>query len=169
MPTGPLICSACVVRGRTDLLRRDDFPDPEKESLSARNRALFLATDERFGNDASMLHLYAGIPARSTRFIKVIGRVSAAKTRTKPRVAERRQRLRRRYGARILTCALALEQSPGVEPKRLLGNGPTYLRVQWPTPIRYVETAVSQTATFPVEPRSAHSAWGVARRSSQTP
>ena len=77
----------------------------------------------------------------ATRFIKLIGKLFAAEARSATWIAQRRQRLRRRYSARVLDAihALMLEQSPGVVPKSLLGKGLTYLRMQWPKLIRYVE------------------------------
>ena len=77
----------------------------------------------------------------ATRFIKLIGKLFAAEARSTTWSAQRRQRLRRRYSARVLNAihALMLEQSPGVVPKSLLGKGLTYLRAQWPKLIRYVE------------------------------
>ncbi|MBW5288233.1 IS66 family transposase, partial [Burkholderia gladioli] len=77
----------------------------------------------------------------ATRFIKLIGKLFAAETCSETWAAERRQRLRRRYSARVLNAihVLMLEQSAGVVPKSLLGKGLTYLRAQWPKLIRYVE------------------------------
>jgi transposase len=77
----------------------------------------------------------------ATRFIKLIGKLFAAEARSEKWEADRRQRLRRRYSARVLDAihALALEQSRNVVPKSLLGKGLTYLREQWPKLIRYIE------------------------------
>ena len=77
----------------------------------------------------------------ATRFVKLIGKLFAAEARSETWTAERRQRLRRRYSARVLDVIekLNLEQSPGVVPKRLLGKALTYLREQWSKLIRYVE------------------------------
>ncbi|VVE59315.1 transposase [Pandoraea iniqua] len=76
----------------------------------------------------------------ATRFIRLIGKLFAAESRSEAWTTERRQRLRRRYSARVLDVihALMLAQSPGVVPKSLLGKALTYLREQWPKLIRYV-------------------------------
>ncbi|KVK81768.1 transposase [Burkholderia cepacia] len=89
----------------------------------------------------------------ATRFIKLIGKLFAAEARTETWEAERRQRLRRRYSARVLDAihALALEQSPSVVPKILLGKGLTYLREQWPKLIRYVENGSWPVSNNPCE------------------
>ncbi|MGF6980053.1 transposase [Paraburkholderia sp. JPY465] len=77
----------------------------------------------------------------ATRFIKLIGRLFVAEARSAKWEANRRQRLRRRYSARVLDAIrnLMLEQSPGVVPNSLLGKALTYLREQWPKLILYVE------------------------------
>lgn len=77
----------------------------------------------------------------ATRFIKLIGKLFAAEARTAKWEANQRQRLRRRYSARVLDAIhdLMLEQSPGVVPNSLLGKALTYLREQWPKLIHYVE------------------------------
>lgn len=63
----------------------------------------------------------------ATRFIKLIGKLFAAESRSATWTTERRQRSRRRYSARVLDIihALMLEQSPGVVPKSSLGKGLT--------------------------------------------
>ncbi|TWC56952.1 MULTISPECIES: IS66 family transposase [unclassified Burkholderia] len=77
----------------------------------------------------------------ATRFIKLIGKLFAAEARTAKWEANQRQRLRRRYSARVLDAIydLMLEQTPGVVPNSLLGKALTYLREQWPKLILYVE------------------------------
>jgi hypothetical protein len=77
----------------------------------------------------------------ATRFIKLIGQLFVAEARSETWSAQRRQRLRRRYSARVFEAihALMLEQSHAVVPKSLLGKGLTYLRAQWPKLIRYIE------------------------------
>jgi hypothetical protein len=77
----------------------------------------------------------------ATRFIKLIGKLFAAEARSAKWEAGRRQRMRRRYSARVLDVIhnLMLEQSPGVVPNSLLGKALTYLRAQWPKLILYVE------------------------------
>src|ERR1700716_2391958 len=77
----------------------------------------------------------------ATRFIKLIGKLFAAEARSETWTAERRQRLRRRYSARVLDAieTLMLEQLPGVVPQSLLGKALTYLHGQWPKLIRYIE------------------------------
>lgn len=64
----------------------------------------------------------------ATRFIKLIGKLFAAEARTAKWKANQRQRLRRRYSARVLDAIhdLMLEQSPGVVPNSLLGKALTY-------------------------------------------
>jgi transposase len=77
----------------------------------------------------------------ATRFIKLIGQLFVAEVLSETWSAQRRQRLRRRYSARVFEAihALMLEQSHAVVPKSLLGKGLTYLRAQWPKLIRYIE------------------------------
>ena len=60
----------------------------------------------------------------ATRFIKLIGKLFAAEARTAKWEANQRQRLRRRYSARVLDAIydLMLEQSPGVVPNSLLAQ-----------------------------------------------
>ncbi|KUY87064.1 transposase [Burkholderia cepacia] len=89
----------------------------------------------------------------ATRFIKLIGKLFAAESRSETWTTERRQRLRRRYSARVLDIihALMLEQSPGVVPKSLLGKGLTYLRAQWPKLIRYLENGDWPISNNPCE------------------
>lgn len=89
----------------------------------------------------------------ATRFIKLIGKLFAAEACSETWTAERRQRLRRRYSARVLDAihALMLEQSSGVVPKSLLGKGLTYLRAQWPKLIRYVENGDWRISNTPCE------------------
>ncbi|RXV64448.1 IS66 family transposase [Burkholderia stabilis] len=89
----------------------------------------------------------------ATRFIKLIGKLFAAESRSETWATERRQRLRRRYSARVLDVihALMLEQSPGVVPKSLLGKGLTYLREQWPKLVRYVENGSWPISNNPCE------------------
>jgi transposase len=89
----------------------------------------------------------------ATRFIKLIGKLFAAEARAQTWASERRQRLRRRYSARVLDAihALMIEQSPGVVPKSLLGRGLTYLRSQWPKLVRYVENGDWPISNNPCE------------------
>lgn len=89
----------------------------------------------------------------ATRFIKLIGKLFAAETRSETWPSQRRQRLRRRYSARVLDAihALMLEQSPGIVPKSLLGKGLTYLRAQWPKLIRYLENGDWPISNNPCE------------------
>ncbi|MBP0596232.1 IS66 family transposase [Paraburkholderia sp. LEh10] len=77
----------------------------------------------------------------ATRFIRLIGKLFAAEARSTAWQSERRQRLRRRYSARVLELIhrLMVEQAPGVVPGSLLGKALTYLRGQWPKLVRYVE------------------------------
>jgi transposase len=89
----------------------------------------------------------------ATRFIKLIGKLFVAEARSAKRKADRRQRLRRRYSARVLDAIhnLMLEQSPGVLPNSLLGKALTYVREQWPKLIRYVENGDWPISNNPCE------------------
>lgn len=89
----------------------------------------------------------------ATRFITLIGKLFAAEARTETWEAKRRQRLRRRYSARVLNAihALMLELSPGVVPQGLLGKALTYLRAQWPKLVRYVENGSWPISNNPCE------------------
>lgn len=89
----------------------------------------------------------------ATRFLKLIGKLFAAEARSETWCAQRRQRLRRRYSARVLDAihTLMIEQSPGVVPKSLLGKGLTYLRAQWPKLIRYIENGDWPVSNNPCE------------------
>lgn len=76
----------------------------------------------------------------ATRFIKLIGKLFAAESRSEAWTPQRRQRLRRQYSKRVLDAiqALMIGQSPGIVRKSLLGKRLTYLRAQWPELISYV-------------------------------
>jgi transposase len=89
----------------------------------------------------------------ATRFIKLIGKLFVAEARSETWTAERRQRLRRRYSARVLNAIekLSLEQSPGVVPQSLLGKALTYLREQWPKLTRYVSNGDWPISNNPCE------------------
>jgi transposase len=89
----------------------------------------------------------------ATRFIKLIGKLFVAEARSAEWVAERRQRLRRRYSTSVLDVIekLMLEQSPGVVPQSLLGKALTYLREQWPKLVRYVENGDWPISNNPCE------------------
>ncbi|SEF11414.1 Transposase [Burkholderia sp. WP9] len=89
----------------------------------------------------------------ATRFIKLIGKLFAAEARSETWPAERRQRLRRRYSARVLDAieTLMLEQLPGVVPQSLLGKALTYLHGQWPKLIRYIENGNWPISNNPCE------------------
>ncbi|PCE27061.1 transposase [Paraburkholderia acidicola] len=89
----------------------------------------------------------------ATRFIRLIGKLFAAEARSETWSPQRRQRLRRRYSAHVLEVVhtLMLEQSSGIVPKSLLGNGLTYLRAQWPKLIRYVENGCWPISNNPCE------------------
>ena len=89
----------------------------------------------------------------ATRFIKLIGKLFVAEARSAKWKADRRQRLRRRYSARVLDAIhnLMLEQSPGVLPNSLLGKALTYLREQWPKLIRYIENGDWPISNNPCE------------------
>jgi transposase len=89
----------------------------------------------------------------ATRFIKLIGKLFVAEARSAEWVAERRQRLRRRYSTSVLDVIekLMLEQSPGVVPQSLLGKALTYLREQWSKLVRYVENGNWPISNNPCE------------------
>ena len=89
----------------------------------------------------------------ATRFIKLIGKLFAAESRSEEWGQQRRQRLRQRYSARVLDAihTLMLEQAPGVVPKNLLGKALTHLRAQWPKLIRYVENGNWPISNNPCE------------------
>ena len=89
----------------------------------------------------------------ATRFIKLFGKLFAAEARSKTWSAERRQRLRQRYSARVLCLIkdLMIEQSPGVLPQSLLGRALTYLREQWPKLVRYLENGDWPASNNPCE------------------
>jgi transposase len=97
----------------------------------------------------------------ATRFIRLIGKLFAAESRSEAWTTKRRQRLRRRYSARVLDVirALMLAQSPGVVPKSLLGKALTYLREQWPKLIRYVGNG-----DWPISNNVIHAASGMMQR-----
>src|ERR1700743_2272892 len=77
----------------------------------------------------------------ATRFIKLIGKLFAAEARSQTWKAERRQRLRPRYSARVLDVIhrLMLEQLPAVVPGSLLGKALNYMQGQWSKLVRYIE------------------------------
>jgi len=89
----------------------------------------------------------------ATHFIKLIGKLFAAEAHSQTWTAERRQRLRRRYSARVLNAIekLSLEHSPGVVPQSLLGKALTYLREQWPKLTRYVRNGDWPISNNPCE------------------
>ncbi|SHJ88356.1 Transposase IS66 family protein, partial [Paraburkholderia terricola] len=115
-------------------------------------RRYFVKAEDSVPKAARTPHLLA------TRFIKLIGKLFAAEARRETWSASRRQRLRRRYSARVLAAihTLMVEQSPGVTPKSLLGKGLTYLRSQWPKLIRYVENG-----DWPISNNVIHAASGM--------
>lgn len=89
----------------------------------------------------------------ATRFIKLFGKLFAAEARSKTWSADRRQRLRQRYSARVLEVIrnLMIEQSPGVLPQSLLGRALGYLREQWPKLVRYLENGDWPPSNNPCE------------------
>jgi transposase len=108
--------------------------------------------------DPGMARICRSVTARTpellaTRFIKLIGKLFAGESRSQTWTPERRQRLRRRYSARVLDAihTLMIEESPGVVPKSLLGKALTYLRAQWPKLIRYVENGDWPISNNPCE------------------
>lgn len=94
----------------------------------------------------------------ATRFIKLIGRLFAAEARSQTWKAERRQRLRRRYSARVLDVLhrLMLQHQPNVVPGSLLGKALNYLRGQWTKLVRYIENG-----NWPISNNPCHAASGM--------
>jgi transposase len=76
-----------------------------------------------------------------TRFIRLIGKLFAAEARSAAWTAERRQRLRARYSARVLEQIerLLIEHRDRVLPGSLLGKALQYLYGQWPKLVRYID------------------------------
>lgn len=89
----------------------------------------------------------------ATRFVKLIGKLFAAEARSATWLPVRRQRLRRRYSARVLQAieALLREQLPTVVPGSLLGKTMLYLHGQWPKLVRYVENGSWPISNNPCE------------------
>jgi transposase len=89
----------------------------------------------------------------ATRFIKLIGKLFAAEARSQTWKAERRQRLRRRYSARVLDVIhrLMLEQLPAVVPGSLLGKALNYMQGQWSKLVRYIENGDWPISNNPCE------------------
>lgn len=77
----------------------------------------------------------------ATQFIATIGKLYAAEARASKSTAQRRQRLRERYSARILRHIeqLLLKYLHTVAPASLLGKALNYLNSQWPKLTRYIE------------------------------
>ncbi|KVD78075.1 transposase [Burkholderia ubonensis] len=76
----------------------------------------------------------------ATRFVVLIGKLFAAEARSAKWKAERRQRLRARYSARVLAQVehMLVEHLPTVVPSSLLGKALQYMSGQWPKLVRYV-------------------------------
>ncbi len=89
----------------------------------------------------------------ATRFIKLIGKLFAAEARSETWEAQRRQRLRRRYSARVLDVIhrLMLQHLPGVVPGSLLGKALNYMQGQWPKLVRYIENGDWPVSNNPCE------------------
>lgn len=77
----------------------------------------------------------------ATRFIHLIGELFAAEGRSAKWAADRRQRLRRRYSARVLAVIeqMLIEHRSAVVPGSMLGKALQYLSGQWPKLVRYIE------------------------------
>lgn len=77
----------------------------------------------------------------ATKFIHAIGKLYAAEARASQSTAERRQRLRARYSARVLKFIehLLLKYLHAVAPASLLGKALNYLSSQWAKLTRYIE------------------------------
>ncbi|MGH7471940.1 MAG: IS66 family transposase [Longimicrobiales bacterium] len=89
----------------------------------------------------------------ATRFIGLIGKLYAAEARSADWMAEKRQRLRRRYSSRVLGAIrqLMIEQMPAVVPGGLLGKALSYMHGQWPKLLRYVENGNWPISNNPCE------------------
>lgn len=76
----------------------------------------------------------------ATRFVVLIGKLFAAEARSAKWKAERRQRLRARYSARVLAQVeyMLVEHLPTVVPSSLLGKALQYMSGQWHKLVRYV-------------------------------
>ncbi|WP_157636116.1 IS66 family transposase, partial [Burkholderia ubonensis] len=76
----------------------------------------------------------------ATRFVVLIGKLFAAEARSAKWKAERRQRLRARYSARVLAIIerMLVEHLPDVVPSSLLGKALQYMSGQWHKLVRYV-------------------------------
>ncbi|WP_244113954.1 IS66 family transposase, partial [Burkholderia cenocepacia] len=77
----------------------------------------------------------------ATRFVKLIGKLFTAEARSAKWTPERRQRLRTRYSARVLSLVerMMVEHLPAVVPSSLLGKALQYMSGQWPKLVRYIE------------------------------
>ncbi|WP_232442198.1 IS66 family transposase [Burkholderia ubonensis] len=77
----------------------------------------------------------------ATRFVVLIGKLFAAEARSAKWAPERRQRLRARYSARVLSIIerMVVEHLPSILPSSLLGTALQYMSGQWPKLVRYVE------------------------------
>jgi transposase len=113
----------------------------------AHSRRYFVKAEDNVPKAARSSDLLA------TRFIRLIGKLFAAEAHSETWTAERRQRLRQRYSARVLNVIenLRLEQSSGVVPQSLLGKALTYLREQWPKLTRYVSNGDWPISNNPCE------------------
>uniref|UniRef100_UPI0016418E0D IS66 family transposase n=1 Tax=Burkholderia gladioli TaxID=28095 RepID=UPI0016418E0D len=76
----------------------------------------------------------------ATRFVALIGKLFAAEARSAKWESERRQRLRARYSARVLTLIerMLVQHLSGVVPSSLLGKALQHMSGQWPKLVRYV-------------------------------
>ncbi|MBJ9732955.1 IS66 family transposase [Burkholderia cenocepacia] len=94
----------------------------------------FIKADESVPKAARLPDLLA------TRFVVLIGKLFAAEARSAKWKPERRQRLRARYSARVLTIIerMLVEHLPGVVPSSLLGKTLQYMSGQRPKLVRYV-------------------------------
>lgn len=77
----------------------------------------------------------------ATRFVVLIGKLFSAEARSAKWTPERRQRLRARYSARVLSIIerILVEHLSGILPSSLRGKALQYMSGQWPKLVRYVE------------------------------
>lgn len=110
-------------------------------------RRLFIKAEDAIPKNARGPHQPA------TQFVTAIARLYAAETRSKDWNATKRQRLRRRYSAQVLThiAHMLLAQLSSVTPGSLLGKALAYLKGQWPKLVRYVDNGAWPISNNPCE------------------
>nr|WP_269765924.1 transposase [Burkholderia ubonensis] len=82
-----------------------------------------------------------------------MGKPFAAEARSTKWEADRRQRLRRRYSARVLTVVeqTLMEHRPAVVPAGMLDKALQYLRGRWHKLVHYVENGDCPISRNPCE------------------